>query len=234
MTRALFSSPIRSLLVIATVLVLTAGTAYRAGSYSTQGPFYGCLNPTNGQLYAVTQGLQQACKPGDLAVTWDQAGATGATGPTGPAGPVGATGPAGADGATGPRGPQGDTGPAGPTGATGPTGPQGVPGTSVDTTQVLGRTLTVVASTTVGLQGFGSAAASCPTGYEAVGGGVDVSNLLVNVVTASGPTFDGVRLSSTADGPHGAANGWLGAMRNDSTTAMATLKVVVICAKAGL
>lgn len=249
MLRALFSSSGRTLVVVAIAVVLTGATAYRAGAWSTgEGPFYGCLNPSNGQLYDVMQNVLSSCKPGDTPVTWSQtgpAGPKGAAGPAGATGPQGATGAQGAQGDTGPRGPQGDTGaqgprgdtgaagPTGATGATGPQGPQGVPGAGVDTTQVLGRTVTVVASVLVGPSDFGSVMAACPAGYEAVGGGVDTGSFLTNLVTSNGPTWNGTRLSAMANGQGVAANGWLGGMRNDATTAM-TLKVAVVCAKSGL
>jgi hypothetical protein len=56
---------------------------------------------------------------------------------------------------------------------------------------------------------------SCPTGYQAVGGGVDTSNTGNILVTASTPTFNGSRPEqSLGEGEHkeGAANGWFGAV----------------------
>ncbi len=41
---------------------------------------------------------------------------------------------------------------------------------------------------------------TCPTGYEVVGGGVDVGNVLMNVVTSSSPTYGGSRLLFEATG----------------------------------
>lgn len=174
------------------------------------------------------QGLTGATGPQGLK------GDTGAQGLTGPAGPAGATGaqgpagPAGATGAVGPQGPQGDTGVAGAT------GPQGPAGTSVDTTHVLGRTVTVVASMSFLAGDFHTFGASCPTGYEATGGGVDPQNVVSVVVTGSGPTWNGVRLVSQTDGQHTAANGWQVSAVNNSTTATYLVKVAVVCAKSGL
>jgi Collagen triple helix repeat (20 copies) len=85
----------------------------------------------------VIRGINIACQPPLVTLTWDS---NGIQGPQGPAGPQGPTGPVGDQGAQGPSGPQGPVGPAGAagaagavgptgsTGATGPTGPQGLVG----------------------------------------------------------------------------------------------------------
>ena len=127
-----------------------------------------------------------------------------------PPGPHGAQGPQGA------KGDKGDTGPAGP----------------VDTSKLLGRTITVVISDTAPAGSFGSARANCPTGYEAVGGGVDVNNVLTMFVTSSEPIIDGSRTIATSDGQHGAATAWQGSAYNN-TAASQQLKVAAICAKIG-
>ncbi len=228
--RALISSSRRLVAGFAIVLVLTGATAYKVGVTNTaSGTFYGCLNPTSALLYGVVVSDTPAdCKPGDVSVSWNKAG------PPGPTGATGDTGPQGPAGDTGPQGPAGNTGPAGPEGPTGATGPTGPAGTGVDTTQVLGRTLTVVGSLSVMALDFGSLTVFCPTGYEAVGGGVDTGSFLANYVTSSGPTYGlGTRLKDTANGVQPAATGWLGGMYNASTLAM-TLKVAVVCAKSGL
>ena len=258
--RGLLSSSRRLVAVFAILVLLTGATAYTVSATNT-GAFFACLSK-GGQLSDVVLGdTAPECKPGDVNVSWSQQGPAGPTGPqgakgdTGPAGPTGAqgdtgpagpTGPQGAQGDTGPAGPtgpqgaQGDTGPAGPTGPqgpqgdTGPTGPQGPAGTSVDTTQVLGRTVTVVASTSVTPNNFGSVSVSCPTGYEAVGGGVDTGSFLLMSVTSSGPTYNGARLLFETDGQHAAATGWLAGFRNNDTATTFTAKVAVICAKSGL
>lgn len=233
--RALFTSSSRRLLGAISIAVLMVGaSAYTARATGDLGTFFACLSQ-NGTLRDVALDTPVAtCRPGDIAVWWSQVGPTGATGATGPEGATGATGP------QGPQGPQGDTGPQGPQGATGPegptgaTGPQGPAGTSVDTTTVLGRTLTVVASGSVTPNNFLIVSAACPTGYEAVGGGVDVGNVLNLVVASSGPTYGGARLLFSADGQRPAATGWLGAVRNNDATTTYAMKVAVICAKSGL
>lgn len=228
--RVAISISVAIVIVGASALVVVANTA--------SSTFYGCLTK-NGSLYnVVVDSPAQDCHSGDVAVTWDQvgpqgpSGVDGATGPMGPAGAVGATGvqgPAGVDGATGPQGPVGATGATGLTGATGATG---ATGPAPDLTTLLGRTVTQVTSTAVAPGNFGVASVTCPTGYEVVGGGADVGNLLTNVLTSSGPTYGGARLLTVADGPQGAASGWQASMRNDGSSTQ-TLKVAVVCAKSG-
>ena len=246
--------------IIAIAMLTTGATAY-ARTNGDIATFFACLSHT-GTLYNVAVGsYPDSCKPGDQMVQWSVTGPQGApgeqgvAGPQGPQGDTGAQGPkgdtgprgdAGAVGATGPQGPAGAVGPKGETGAQGATGaqgvqgpqgdtgPQGPAGTSVDTTQVLGRTLTVVASMSFAPGDFHIFGASCPTGFEATGGGIDPQNVVSVVVTGSGPTWNGVRLLSQSDGQHAAANGWQVSARNDSTTGTFLVKVAVVCAKSGL
>ncbi len=89
--------------------------------------------------------------------------------------------PVGSPGAQGPQGAKGDTGPAGP----------------VDTSKLLGRTITVVISDTAGPGSFGVARATCPRDYEATGGGVDVNNVISMYVTSSEPIIDSNRTIQT-------------------------------------
>ncbi len=227
--RALFTSSSRKLLAAVSIaILLTGATAYTVVATSHSTAFSACLTQHGTLRSVVFGGTPEACRAGDTSVTWSQ------TGPTGPQGDTGPQGPQGPQGDTGPQGPQGDTGPQGPTGATGATGPQGPAGTSVDTTAVLGRTLTVVASGSVTPNNFQIVTVACPTGYEAVGGGVDVGNVLSNVVASSGPTYAGARLLFAADGQRPAATGWLGAVRNNDATTTYAMKVAVICAKSGV
>lgn len=72
--------------------------------------------------------------------------------------------------------------------------------------------------------------AACPAGWQAIGGGVDPNNVLTMQITASGPMVQDVRPLSLADGTHGSANAWWGAVVNNSGSS-ATFKVAVICAK---
>lgn len=262
--RALFAAARRNIAVaISLAVVLTGATAVTVVA-SDPTTFFACLTKNGNLYNVVAGGIPEECHAGDFAVQWAQmgpqgpTGATGATGeagatgpqgvagPTGPQGLTGPTGPEGLPGATGPTGPQGPTGatgatgpqgPAGPTGATGATGatgPQGPAGTSVDTTAVLGRTLTVVTSANVTPNNFNVISANCPAGYEAVGGGVDVSNRLSSFVTGSGPTFGGAALVSQTDGQHAAATGWQASVHNNDTAVTSVMKVAVICAKSGL
>lgn len=205
-----------------------------AGDYAVQWNQTGPQGPTGatgatGDTGATgPQGVAGPTGPQGVAGPTGSQGLPGATGPTGPQGPTGA---AGATGATGDTGPQG---PAGATGATGATGPEGPAGTSIDTTAVLGRTLTVVTSASVTPNNFSIVNLNCPAGYEAVGGGVDVSNRLTTLVTSSGPTFGGATLLSQADGQHAAATGWQASVRNNDPAVTSLVKVAVICAKSGL
>jgi hypothetical protein len=89
---------------------------------------------------------------------------------------------------------------------------------------------TVVVSDTALNGQFEVAIATCPTGYKATGGGVDPNNVLTMAVTSSGPTINGTRTLLTADGTHGPANGWWGAVVNNSGSS-AVFKVTAICAK---
>ena len=125
-------------------------------------------------------------------------------------------GPPGAQGAQGAKGDKGDTGLAGP----------------VDTSKLLGRTITVVISDSAPPGSFGSARANCPSGFEAVGGGVDVSNVLTMFVTSSEPIIDGNRTIATPDGQRVAATAWQGSAYNN-TAAAQQMKVAAICAKIG-
>jgi Collagen triple helix repeat (20 copies) len=123
---------------------LIGGTAWAAQTSAIVGPdgtINGCYAQKNGSLRVVEPGTP--CSRGELAISWNQKGATGETGPagppgpkgnkgatgeTGPAGPPGPKGDAGATGAPGPAGPQGPKGDAGATGAPGPAGPPGPKG----------------------------------------------------------------------------------------------------------
>lgn len=206
--RALFTSSSRKLFAAVTIAILITGaTTYTVVATSHSTTFSACLTQ-NGSLRAVVfGGPAESCRASDVPVTWSQ------TGPVGPQGPVGDTGP---------QGPQGDTGPEGPAGA------------SVDTTMVLGRTVTVVGSGSVTPNNFLIVSVACPSGYEAVGGGVDVGNVLNLVVASSSPTYGGSRLLFAADGQRPAATGWLGAVRNNDATTTYAMKVAAICAQSGL
>lgn len=135
------------------------GATGAVGPVGAQGPKgdTGAQGPKGDTGAAGATGADGAQGPkGDTGAT-GAAGATGADGAQGPKGDTGATGPAGADGA---QGPKGDTGAQGPKGDT---GPQGLPGSIAASRQV------VTAS------GTGSATATCPTGFSAIGGGATIT-----------------------------------------------------------
>lgn len=75
------------------------------------------------------------------------------------------------------------------------------------------------------------AAASCPPGEVAVGGGAGVSNPYFLVVRSSGPTYDGVTFYNGPDGLRGAPNGWRGQATLPAALSV-TLKVGAVCAPA--
>jgi hypothetical protein len=148
----------------------------------------------------------------------------GKTGPRGKTGKAGKTGKTGAVGPAGPRGPEGATGATGPRGLTGTTGPKGPTGSS----GVVGE-ITVVATATVTNGTFGSTVADCPSGYEAIGGGVDLNNVNTMLVTESTPRIGGTRPILLAAGQHGTADAWQGAAVNNGTTPQ-SMAVTAICA----
>lgn len=122
-------------------------------------------------------------------------------------------------------------GPPGPRGPQGPPGPKGDPGTSADTSRLLGRTVTVIAPDSVPAFSTDSQTVSCPSGYEAMGGGVD-SDSVTTYVTSSSPLFGSTRVDDMAEGQQAAASGWYARVYNDSG-ARDTFKVAVVCARAG-
>ena len=124
----------------------------------------------------------------------------------------------------------------------GPRGPQGPAGT-VDTSsfytktqsdaRFLRGTITVVAHHTIAGSTFEEARANCPAGYQAVGGGVDPSNVFTMSVTNSSPNIENTsRMSTLPDGNHAAATGWIAWVRNESATA-GTIGVAAICSPLG-
>lgn len=107
----------------------------------------------------------------------------------------------------------------------------------------LGDTVTVVESVAI-LADTGNAdpgtteSVSCPAGYEATGGGVDVddtnsggfdANEAVAVVSTA-PTFGAADTFSRPNGQGAAANGWQASIQNSANIAF-TAKIAVICAK---
>ena len=77
---------------------------------------------------------------------------------------------------------------------------------------------------------YGGEPAVCPSGYIALGGGIDVGQVLKMTVSSSAPTFNAFeyRLLSQPDGTNPAPHGWsASAINNDTPTH--TLKVGAIC-----
>ena len=143
------------------------------------------------------------CAAGDSKLSWNVTGPKGATGQTGQTGGTGAAGP---------------TGPTGPGGATGPPGPAGNNVTVTET-----NTVNVATGT------FGITSVQCPSGDQALGGGIDQSNVFTMQVTSSGPLIGGGRTINIANGQHGVADGWQASGDNNSGSTQ-QITVSVICA----
>lgn len=129
--------------------------------------------------------------------------------------------------------------PRGPIGPRGPAGPPGV----VDTSQFYSKTqadarylrgtLTVVATGTINGSGFGSATATCPTGYQAIGGGVEPENVAQMYVSSSQPIIDSKVLGGLTDGQHAPATAWRADVVDTTGPSARKVKVVAICAPIG-
>lgn len=84
-----------------------------------------------------------------------------------------------------------------------------------------------------------SAQISCPKGYQAIGGGVDVANYRYDKVSASTPTFAGRRPEEfIGQGEHqeGPADGWFGAITVQGFRESSPFdfdEVVVVCSPIG-
>ncbi len=134
----------------------------------------------------------------------------------------------------GPRGAQG------PRGADGPAGPAGTPNPAAYYTQAeenarfLGAPLVtvVVSSAAIAQDSFGSATATCPTGYQVISGGADSANVLDMKLTSSQPLVAGTGVFSLPDGQNAAPNAWRVFMANSSATPHA-FKVAAVCARLG-
>lgn len=97
-------------------------------------------------------------------------------------------------------------------------------------------TVTVVKTigTNITTGSFKSASVSCPSGYQAIAGGVDIDGLLDGKVSTSTPMVEGTRPEALADGEYGAPTGWFGAVTNQGGAATITkAKVVVVCSRIG-
>jgi Collagen triple helix repeat (20 copies) len=121
-----------SLIAVAALLVIGAGSGYAMASVSTTpaaaSNLYGCVNGSTRALenvYTLPQNFQGCTNGFPITVA---SGKDGTTGPAGPAGVAGTNGTNGAPGATGPAGVKGDTG------ATGPSGVQAINTSKLTTT----------------------------------------------------------------------------------------------------
>ncbi|MGA9761087.1 MAG: hypothetical protein WBQ14_01510 [Gaiellaceae bacterium] len=95
-------------------------------------------------------------------------------------------------------------------------------------------TVTRVASNSVSAGASGDVKVTCPSGYEAIGGGVDSHQANVLYVTSSSPIYaNDVRLADVTDGDHVAAVGWFVSAFNTGPVAVSPLKVAVICSPIG-
>ncbi len=94
---------------------------------------------------------------------------------------------------------------------------------------------TVVASKTVQAGSFSGERVLCPQGMTAIGGGIDLENVLTMKVTSSAPAFgveNADRLIFQPDGTNPRPVGWQATARNDAAVPK-TLKVAVICQRPG-
>jgi hypothetical protein len=97
-------------------------------------------------------------------------------------------------------------------------------------------TVTVVGTIpAVAANSFEGGSVECPAGYQAIGGGVDPSNVFFGKVSSSAPTFNGNRALNQSVGQHGPATGWEGYVSTEGagTGASGASKVVVICSPIG-
>jgi Collagen triple helix repeat (20 copies) len=111
MTRARRGAIVAALIAVVGVL---AGIGYAA--IPNGQAINGCYGKHLGLLRVIDSESEEACRPFETAISWNQAG---------PEGPPGAQGLPGVDGQAGAQGPSGPPGPQGPQGAVGPQGPAG-------------------------------------------------------------------------------------------------------------
>ena len=96
----------------------------------------------------------------------------------------------------------------------------------------LRNTITVVISGLVGAGASTVARADCPSGYQAIGGGVDPDDVTVQFITSSGPSIDGSWLDYASVGQHAASTGWWAAVHNNGSLVLG-YKVAAICSPIG-
>ena len=110
----------------------------------------------------------------------------------------------------------------------------GRPGTVMVICAPLSSVLTNIASAgvsggTVQSGGTGSAFANCPSGYSAVGGGVDVNSPGTMKVSGSAPTYQAQFLVERPAGGNPAPTGWAAGIRSEGPAGQ--MKVAAICAQ---
>jgi len=91
------------------------------------------------------------------------------------------------------------------------------------------RTRTIVDWTEVGIDDYDDVTVSCPPGTVALGGGVAMGSVLAMEIFSTGPTLNGSRLNATANGTHGAPDGWFGGTYNGDLAFSRPMKVASIC-----
>jgi hypothetical protein len=91
--------------------------------------------------------------------------------------------------------------------------------------------ITNVAKVTAG--SFAGAHAECPPGFQAVGGGVNVSNVVKGWVSESAPSYNGEISFTQGPGQHGPATGWWGVVTSAGTEVPSGSEVIAVCAPIG-
>jgi hypothetical protein len=86
-----------------------------------------------------------------------------------------------------------------------------------------------VTSGSINVPGNGTAFTSCPNGYPAVGGGVDVNAPSSMKVSASAPIYNSQFLIDRPAGLLGAPTGWTGSVRSEGNSGV--IKVAAVCAQ---
>jgi len=96
----------------------------------------------------------------------------------------------------------------------------------------LNNTKTYITSFSVGAGANATADSDCPSGWQAIGGGVDfVSGASAQVsVLSNAPKVNGDNIVAASDGRNPAADGWRVKMHNNNLSGSYTGAVAVICA----
>lgn len=91
---------------------------------------------------------------------------------------------------------------------------------------------TIAASVASG--SFVTGEVKCPSGYQAVGGGIDPNGVFFGKVSATGPLINGARPVLTPDGQYGPANGWFAAVTTEgASSGVSAVKMAVVCSPLG-